>query len=342
MRTVPGTASAYSERAVGGNFVDYEIDRDKAARYGLNIADIEEVIMSAVGGENITTTVEGLERYPVNLRYPREMRDDIEALRNILIPTPSGAQIPISQVADIKIKKGAPVIKTENARKTVWVYVDIRGIDVGSYIRTAKEAVQKHIQIPPGYNIIWSGQFEYMVAARRNLNILVPVTLLVIFLLLYFNFKNFTETLIVMGSLPFALVGGIWLLYILGYNTSVAVWVGFIALAGLAAETGVVMLVYLDEAVSRYRKEGKLNSIKALHLAIEEGAVDRVRPKMMTVTTTIVGLLPIMWGTGTGSEVMRRIAAPMVGGLVTSTVLTLLIIPVIYEMAKRQLIKNSE
>ncbi|NQS98676.1 MAG: efflux RND transporter permease subunit [candidate division Zixibacteria bacterium] len=342
MRTLPGTSSAYSERAVGGNFIDYEINREEAARYGLTIDDIQNVIMSAVGGMNITKTVEGLERYPVNLRYPRELRDDLDALKNILISTPTGAQIPISQVADLKVKKGAPVIKTENARRTVWVYVDIRGIDVGTFIGQAKEALQNHVEIPAGYSIVWSGQFEYMEAARKNLQILVPVVLVIIFLLLYFHFHNFTESLIVMGGLPFALVGGIWLLYILDYNTSLAVWVGFIALAGLAAETGVVMLVYLDEAVARYKRGGILTSRKALNSAIMEGAVDRVRPKMMTVATTIIALLPIMWGTGTGSEVMRRIAAPMVGGLITSTILTLLIIPAIYEMAKRHLLPKTE
>lgn len=330
VQKIPGTLSAYADKVTGGNFIDFEINRDEAARYGLTVGDIQDVIQSAIGGMNVSYTVEGLERYPINVRYSRELRDSITKLKRIIVPTPSGAQIPIIQVADIIIRKGAPVIKSENARRTGWVYVDITGIDVGTYVKRAKEALAKEFTVPAGYSIVWSGQFEYMERANKRLKIVVPITLMIIFLLLYLNFKNLTESLIVMLSLPFALVGGIWFMYILGYNMSVAVGVGFIALAGVAAETGVVMLIYLDQAYKYRMNDGKMNSVKDLYDAIMEGAVDRVRPKLMTVTTTIVGLLPILWGTGTGSQVMKRIAAPMVGGMVTSTILTLLVIPTIY------------
>jgi len=290
--------------------------------------------MSAVGGMNITYTVEGLERYPVNLRYPRELRDNISSLKRVLIPTPGGAQIPIIQVADIQIKKGPAAIKSENARRTAWVYVDIKGIDVGTYVKNAQKVVAQEVAIPTGYNIIWSGQYEYMQAAAERFRVVIPITIIIIFLLLFFHFKNMTNSLIVMLSLPFAVVGGVWLMYLFGFNTSVAVYVGFIALVGLAAETGVVMLVYLEEAYHRYKREGKLNNLSDLHTSIREGAVERVRPKLMTVATTMIALLPLMIGHGTGSEVMKRMASPMVGGLVSSTILTLLIIPVIYAVVK--------
>ncbi|PIZ62403.1 MAG: CusA/CzcA family heavy metal efflux RND transporter, partial [Candidatus Marinimicrobia bacterium CG_4_10_14_0_2_um_filter_48_9] len=329
VQKIPGTLSAYADKVTGGNFLDFEIKRDEAARYGLTVGDIQDIIQSAIGGMNVTFTVEGLERYPVNVRYPRELRDSIEKLRRIMIPTPVGAQIPISQVADIFIHKGAPVIKSENARRTGWVYVDLTGIDVGTYVNRAKKVVARELTLPEGYSIIWSGQYEYMERANQRLKIVVPVTLTIIFMLLYFNFRNITESLIVMLSLPFTLIGGIWFMYLLDYNMSVAVGVGFIALAGLAAETGVVMLVYLDNAFQDRKSQGKMNSIQDLYAAVMEGAVDRVRPKMMTVTSTMVGLIPILWGSGTGSEVMKRIAAPMVGGMVTSTILTLVVIPTI-------------
>lgn len=330
IRTIPGTRSVYAERVTGGNYVDFIIDRRRAAAYGLNVGDVNDVIQSAVGGMNLSWTVEGLERYPINLRYPRELRDNLEALSRVLIPTPSGAQIPLGQLAQIEVSKGPAGIKSENARPTAWVYVDIKGVDVGTYVKDAQAKVSSEISIPPSYSLVWSGQYEYMQAAARQLNIIVPLTILVIFLLLYFLFKNFTQSLIVMLSLPFSLVGGVWLFYIFGFNTSVAVYVGFIALAGLAAETGVVMLVYLNEAVARYRKETRLNSEDDLKRAIKEGAVERVRPKLMTVTTTMLALLPALFSTGTGSEVMQRIAAPMVGGLISSTLLTLIIIPLLY------------
>lgn len=341
VQKIPGTLSAYADKVTGGNFIDFEINRDEAARYGLTVGDIQDIIQSAIGGMNVSYTVEGLERYPINVRYSRELRDSITKLKRIIVPTPSGAQIPITQVADIIIRKGAPVIKSENARRTGWVYVDITGIDVGTYVKRAKEALATEFKLPAGYSIVWSGQFEYMERANKRLKIVVPITLLIIFLLLFLNFRNLTESLIVMLSLPFALVGGIWFMYILGYNMSVAVGVGFIALAGIAAETGVVMLIYLDIAYKNRKNSGKMNTVKDLYSVVMEGAVDRVRPKLMTVTTTIAGLLPILWGTGTGSQVMKRIAAPMVGGMVTSTILTLLVIPTIYYMWKSFELKKN-
>lgn len=330
VRQIPGTASVISERVTGGNYIDFIIDREAAARYGLTVGDVQDVIMSAIGGMNVTTTVEGLERYPVNVRYSRELRDNLPALRRVLIPTPSGTEIPLGQVAEFDIKKGPAGIKSENARRTAWLYVDLSDIDVGSYVRMARQVVDTTVDFPPGYSIVWSGQYEYMQRAQARLQMVVPITLLIIFLLLYFNFKNIGESLIIMLSLPFALVGGIWLMWLSGYNMSVAVGVGFIALAGVAAETGVVMLLYIDNAYKDRLRHGEMKTLADLHGAIVHGAVERVRPKLMTVTTTIMGLLPIMWGHGTGSQVMKRIAAPMVGGLITSTVLTLIVIPAIY------------
>ncbi|OQX91772.1 MAG: CusA/CzcA family heavy metal efflux RND transporter [candidate division Zixibacteria bacterium 4484_95] len=340
VRKIKGTRSVYAERVTGGNYLDIDIDRFKAAAYGLKIDDIQNIIKSAIGGMNITQTIEGLERYPVNIRYPREFRDSPDAIRQVLIDTPNGGKIPLGQVALIDFKKGAVMIKTENARPTAWVYVDIDNIDVGTYVKTARNAVEKNIKIPPGYSIVWSGQYENMQAVAEKLKVIIPLTLVVILLLLFLHFKNLANSLIVMLSLPFALVGGIWLFYIFGYNTSVAVYVGFIALAGLAAETGVVMLVYLEEAVKRYRKEEKLKSKSDLHAAVMEGAVERVRPKLMTVSTTIIALLPIMFGHGTGSEIMQRIAAPMIGGLISSTILTLIIVPVLFYIVKVRDITN--
>lgn len=334
VRRLKGTLSVYSERVVGGNYVDFKIRRYEIARYGLTVGDVQDIFMSAVGGMNVTFTVEGLERYPVNLRYSREFRDNIEALKRVLVPTPTGAQVPLSQLADISIHKGPAGIKSENARKTAWVYVDIRGIDVGTYVKNARKAISEEITLPPKYSIVWSGQFEYMQAAAKKFKTVIPLAIIVIFILLFFHFKNITESLVVMLALPFALVGGIWWLYLADYNTSVAVFVGFIALAGLAAETGVVMLVYLDGAIKRYRSESRLRTTGDMNNAILEGAVERVRPKLMTVATTMIGLFPIMIGHGTGSEVMRRIAAPMVGGLISSTLLTLIIIPAVYSIIR--------
>ena len=334
VRQVPGTLSVFPDKTVGGNYLDFKIKRLEAARYGLTVGDVQDVIMSAIGGMNVTYTVEGLQRYPVNVRYSRELRDNLQALQRVLIPTPTGAQIPLSYVADLEIRKGPPVIKSENARKTAWLYVDIRGIDVGTYVKKAKAAVDTQVDFPEGYSLVWSGQYEYMQRAQQRLRIAVPITLIIIFLLLYFNFRNLTESLIVMLSLPFALVGGIWLLYILNYNFSVAVGVGFIALAGVSAEIGVVMLIYLDHAYGARKFSGRLREPRDLISAIVEGAAERVRPIMMTVTAIMAGLLPILWGHGTGSQVMKRIAAPMVGGMVSSTLLTLIVIPVIYNIWK--------
>jgi len=335
MQNIPGTFSAFSERVTGGNYLDFEIRRDHIARYGLTIADVQAVIMTAVGGMNVTYTVEGLERYPVSLRYNRELRDDLKRLKRVLVPTPTGTQVPLAQLVDFSIHKGPAGIKTENSRKTAWIYVDLKGVDVGSYVNKAKEIVDQQVDFPSGYSIVWSGQYEYMEKARKTLNIIVPITVLVIFILLYIHFKSIVESAIVMATLPFALIGGIWLLFILDYNISVAVVVGFIALAGLAAETGVVMLVYLDESFNRRKAEGRMNTEDDIHEAIVEGAVDRVRPKLMTVATTLIGLLAVMYGAETGSQVMKRIAAPMVGGLISSTVLTLVILPVVYDIWKR-------
>jgi Cu(I)/Ag(I) efflux system membrane protein CusA/SilA len=342
LQNVQGTASVISERVTGGNYVDFTIDRAAAARYGLTTGDVQDVIMSAIGGMNVTTTVEGLERYPINVRYSRELRDNIPALKRVLVSTPSGAQIALGQLADLEIKKGPAGIKSENARRTAWLYVDLKDIDVGTYVENAKEVVNSHVELPAGYSMVWSGQYEYMERANERLRIVVPITLLIIFLLLYFNFKNISESLIIMLSLPFSLVGGIWLIWLSGYNMSVAVVVGFIALAGVAAETGVVMLLYIDNAFKDQVRAGEMRHRGDLRRAVIHGAVERVRPKLMTVMTTIMGLLPIMWSTGTGAQVMKRIAAPMVGGLISSTVLTLIVIPAIYMLWKQHNMPKQE
>jgi Cu(I)/Ag(I) efflux system membrane protein CusA/SilA len=331
-----GTLSAYAERVMGGSFLDVDIRRDEAARYGLTTGDVQDVITSAVGGMNVTTTVEGLERYPVSVRYPRGLRDNVSGLRNVLVPTASGAQIPLGQLAELRLSEGPSMIKSENARPNAWVFVDLEpGVDVGSYVRRAQERVARLVALPPGYSIRWSGQYEYLERAGRRLRILVPVTVAVIFLLLFLHFRRVAEVLVLMATLPFALVGAVWLMALLGFNMSIAVAVGFIAVAGLAAETGVVMLVYLDQSVRRYRQEGRLTSKERLGEALAEGAVLRVRPLLMTAATTILGLLPVMFGSGTGAEVMKRIAAPMVGGLVSVTVLVLVVLPALYVLVQR-------
>ena len=342
LQSVAGTASVYSERVVGGNYIDVEIRREDAARYGLNVRDVQDVIMSAVGGMNVTSTVEGLERYPVNVRYPRELRSNLEELRQIAVHTPMGHAVPLGQVADISVTKGAPAIKSENARRTAWIFVDLSTDDVGGYVEEARKIVDAHVVLPEGVSLVWSGQYEYMQRANERLSVVIPITLGIIFILLYAHFRQLGETLMVMvGTIVFAPIGGIWLLYLSGYNMSVAAGVGFIALAGLAAETGVVMIVYLDEAFTRYIEEGRMTSTDDLKAAIMEGAVDRVRPKLMTVATTMIGLLPVMYGTETGTRVMKRIAAPMVGGLVSSTVLTLVLIPAIYLLWKGQQLRRG-
>jgi Cu(I)/Ag(I) efflux system membrane protein CusA/SilA len=337
VQQVPGTASAYSERVAGGRYVVADIDRVAASRHGLNIADVQEVISTAVGGMVVTQSVEGLERYPVNVRYPRDLRDSAEKLRNLPIVTPSGAHIPLGEVADVRIEMGAAMIKSENARPNGWTFVDIKGRDVGSYVEEARRVVAEQVALPPGYSIAWSGQYEYMVRAKERLSVVVPVTLLIIVVLLYLNFRNLTEVLIIMGTLPMALVGGVWLLYLLGYNLSVAVGVGFIALAGVAVEIGVVMLVYLNQALRHHPAfSGGSATAQDLREAVVNGALLRVRPVMMTVATIIAGLLPIMLGDGTGSEVMRRIAAPMVGGMISATLLTLIVIPAVFLLWKQR------
>ncbi|MFQ5534538.1 MAG: efflux RND transporter permease subunit [Sphingomonadales bacterium] len=334
IRDVPGTASVYAERVTGGRFIDVDIDRVAAARFGLNIADVQDIVQTAIGGMTVTQSVEGLERYPVNLRYPRGIRDSLDRLRGLPVVTPFGAQIPLGRLATIEVSNGPGVVRSENARLNGWIYVDISGRDIGSYVADARRAVLEQVDMPPGYSLAWSGQYEYMERARERLGLVVPVTLVIILLLLYLSFRNLTAVLIIMGTLPLALVGGIWLLYLLGYNMSVAVGVGFIALAGVAVEIGVLMMVYLNEAWGRRRREareqGRAVTAEDLRAAVIDGALLRVRPIMMTVSVIIAGLLPIMVGTGTGSEVMRRIAAPMVGGMVSATVLTLLVIPAMF------------
>ncbi len=337
LRPMPEVLSAYSERVTGGNFIDINIDREKAAREGLLVADIQDVIKSAVGGMNISWTVEGLERYPINVRYPRELRNNIDKLKRLTITSPMGYAVPLGQVADIEITKGPPMIKSENARRTAWIFVDLKTSDIGGFVKKAKEIINAQIEIPEGISLVWSGQFEYMERAAKRLLIVVPITLALIFLILFMNFRNITESLIMMITIPFALIGGIWLMYFSDYNLSVAVGVGFIALAGLAAENGVVLLVYLDVAYNRWKKSGKLNTISNLKSAIMEGSAERVRPILMTVATDVIGLMPIMFGTSTGIRVMKRIAAPMVGGLISSAIMTLVILPTIYYLWKRHL-----
>ena len=341
IRTVPGTLSAFAERAVGGNYLDIDINRTEAARYGLTVGDVQSIIQTAMGGMSITTTVEGLERYPVNLRYSRELRDNMEALQRVLVPSPMGEQIPIGQLATITPRKGPMVIRTEDTRPNAWVFVDIKGIDVGTYVQRAQRAVSENIKLPTGYNIIWSGQYEYMQRASKRLMYAIPLTLFIVFVLLFLNTRSITKVSIVFLAVPFSLIGAFWLLYLLGYNLSIAVWVGIIALAGLDAETGVIMLLYLDVAYEEWQKKGMLRSLKDLKDAIHYGAVQRVRPKFMTVVTTMIGLVPIMWSTGTGADVMKRIAAPMIGGLTTSFILELAVYPVIFFLWKSSTLRKE-
>ncbi|HMN38828.1 MAG TPA: CusA/CzcA family heavy metal efflux RND transporter [Hyphomicrobium sp.] len=341
IKTVPGTSSAYAERIMGGYYLDIEPDRRELARYALSLADVQEVVASAIGAQTVTTTVEGRERYGVAVRYPRDVRSDpVSISREVLVPLANGASVPLGQVAKISLREGPAVIRTENAQLAAYVFVDARDRDLGGYVADAQKAVAENVDFPPGYYAVWSGQFEYYERAKKRLSIVVPLTLLAILMLLYMNFRRMTETLIVMLSLPFALVGGVWLMWWMGFNMSVAVAVGFIALAGVAAETGVIMLIYLDHALEarleRARAQGRAFTREDVHAAVMEGAVERVRPKIMTVVAIMAGLLPILWSHGTGSEVMQRIAVPMVGGMVSSTVLTLIVIPVIYALVKQR------
>ena len=362
VRTIPGTRSAFAERSVSGYYLDIDIDRAEAARHGLNVGDVQTVIATAVGGMTVTQTVEGRERYGVRIRYPQELRDSPERLASVLIPVshglggPAGTPmaggmpgssgnatsvggetfVPLGQIATIRQEAGPMVVRTEGAQPTAWVYIDVGDRDIGSYVAEARTAVERAVVLPTGYTLVWSGQYEYMQRAATKLKVVVPATLAIIFLLLYFNFGRLGETAIVMLSLPFALVGGLWFIWLLGYNWSVAVAIGFVALAGVAAETGVIMLIYLDHAWQSKRSEGRVPSLQDLYDAVMEGAVERVRPKLMTVTAIMAGLLPILWGTGAGASVMKRIAAPMVGGMVSSTLLTLLVIPAIYSLWKER------
>jgi copper/silver efflux system protein len=332
--SVKGTRNVFAERVTGGYYVDFKVRRDQIARYGLTVGDVEMVIESAIGGANVTTTIEGRERFPVNVRYQRYYRTDISTLRRTLIATPGGAQVPLEQVADISLSTGPTVIRTEQAQLLGYVYVDVADRDIGSYVDEAKRVVGQMVKLPEGYYLEWSGQYEYMIRAAERLKIVIPVTLLIVIVLLYFNTGNPVKIAIVLLAVPFSLVGAFWLLFLLGYNMSVAVWVGIIALAGVDAETGVVMLLYLDHAFDRFKAEGRMNSLRDLQDAVEDGAVKRIRPKMMTVMAILMGLLPIMWGHGAGADVMKRIAAPMVGGVITSFILELLIYPVIFTVWK--------
>jgi Cu(I)/Ag(I) efflux system membrane protein CusA/SilA len=342
LKLLPETRSVFAERVAGGYFVDFDLKRDQLARYGLSVADAQNVVMSAIGGENVTTTIEGRARYPVNVRYPRELRDNLERLGQVLVPTPSGAQIPIVQIADIKRVNGPSMIRDENAMLAGYVFVDLATSDIGGYVERAKKLVQNQLKLPPGYSLVWSGQYENMLRVRERLKVVVPVTLVLIFALLYMNTKSVTKASIVMLAVPFSLIGAVWLMYLLNYNISIAAWVGMIALMGLDAETGVFMLLFLDLSYEDAKRKGLLKNKPQLIEAIIHGAVKRVRPKMMTVSAAFMGLMPIMWSVGTGSDMMKRVVAPMVGGLATSFVLELLVYPSIYFLWKwRAEVKNQ-
>ena len=342
IKDIPGTRSAFAERSLGGNYVDFEIDRNAIARYGLTVEDVQDVFNSAIGGMSIGQTVEGLERYPINMRYQRDYRENISDLGRVLVPLPNGGSIPLEQLGTLIIRTGPSMIKSENARPNVWVYVDIQGIDIGTYIKQAKEKLSNNLSLPAGYSLKWSGQFEYMERAESHLALVIPLTLLIVIVLLYMNTKSVTKTGIVLLAMPFSLVGAIWYLYFAGFNLSVAVWVGIIALLGVDAETGVVMLLYLDLEYEKFKKNGMMQNVAHLREAVFEGAVKRIRPKMMTVMTTLLGLLPIVIGLGTGSDVMKRIAAPMVGGIITSMIMELTVYPAIfYSLKKRELQKEN-
>jgi Cu(I)/Ag(I) efflux system membrane protein CusA/SilA len=368
VKQIPGTRSVYAERVTTGYFLDIEVKREEAARYGLSVQDVQEVIESAVGGMNLTTTIEGRQRYPVNVRYARELRGDVEQLKKVLIPLggmggsqqaaaaqgtgmggsirPSSTinrqspRVPLGQVADIKVVRGPTSIKSEEGLLSAYVFVDFSGRDVGGYVEEAKKSVAS-LKIPEGYRLQWSGEYEYLVKTHERLKLVIPLTLLIIFVLIFFNTKSITKTAIVLLAIPFSLVGSFWFLYLLGYNMSIAVWVGIIALAGLDAETGVVMLLYLELAHDRWKKDGKLTNIGALKDSIMFGAVKRIRPKIMTVGVILAGLIPVMFSHGAGSDIMKRIAAPMVGGVITSTILELIIYPSIYMLWKQREFKKD-
>ncbi|GAW87217.1 Cu(I)/Ag(I) efflux system membrane protein CusA/SilA [Bathymodiolus platifrons methanotrophic gill symbiont] len=333
MKSLPETLSAYGDRAVGGYYLDFDINRVAAARYGLTVGDVQDVVQSAIGGMNITETVEGLERYPVNLRYPRELRDNLESLQRVLIPTPTGSQIPLALVSTLNLRRGPPVIKSKNARPNAWIYVDISSSDIGGFVHKAKQVLAEKVSIPAGYTITWSGQFEYMQRAAERLKIVIPITFLIIFFLLYLTFGNITEPMIVMLTVPFGLIGGIWIVYLYGFNLSVAVYVGFIALAGTAAETGVMVLNFIDIEIAKLRQQKQqLLSAPEISNAVATATALRVRPVAITAISTMIGLVPIMLSSGTGADVTQRIAAPVLGGMVTVLLLSLLVFPVIYSL----------
>lgn len=336
IRAVPGTTSAFFERVSGGRYIDVTPDRLAAARYGLNVMDVQDLVATAIGGVSVGETVEGLARYPISVRYPRDLRDSVAKLRELPFVTARGESLTLGQVAEVSIVDGPPVIRSENARLNGWVYVDIRGRDLGSFVAEARQAVAEQVKLPGGYTVNWSGQFEYLQRAAERLQVVIPLTLSIIFLLLYLSFGRVTEAGLILLTLPLALIGGIWLVYLLGHHLSVASAVGFIALAGVAAEFGVVTLVYLDQAVRQREERSALNSLADLRAALVEGAVLRVRPKAMTVTVIVASLLPLFWGSGTGSEVMERIAAPMIGGMITAPLLSMIVIPAAYYLMKRR------
>src|SRR5207247_1710170 len=336
VRQVPGVTSAFAERLAGGRYVDVSIDRERAARYGLNISDVQSIVSAAIGGDDIGETVEGLQRFPINVRYPREVRDSLQGLRDRPVLTERGAQIRLGDVASIGIADGPSMLKSENARLSGWVYVDVRGRPLSTAVRDMQRTVARQVKMPAGYSISWSGQFECLERATERLKIVVPATLTIIFVLLYLTFRRASDAALIMATLPFALVGGFWLMWLLGYNMSIASAVGFIALGGVAAEIGVVMLVYINQAVAEHEARGKLQDDRDLAAAMIAGAALRVRPIAMTVAVIIAGLLPIMWGSGTGSEVMRRIAAPMVGGMVSAPLLSMFVIPAAYLLVRRR------
>ncbi len=332
LKDVPGTRNIFAERVTGGYYLDFNIRREEIARYGLTIEEVEAVLETAIGGMTVTTTVEGRERYPVNIRYFRDFRSDLGPLKRVLVPTMSGAQIPLGQLVDLKLSTGTTLVRSEEGELAAYVFIDVTGRDIGGYVKDLKRIVAEKVQVPPGYHLVWSGQYEYMERAKERLKIVIPLTLLIVFVLLYFNTAHVGKVFIVLLAVPFSLIGAFWFIYLLGYHLSVAVWVGIIALAGVDAETGVIMLLYLDGAYEKWRNKGRMNNIQDLREAIREGAVKRIRPKMMTVMAIIMGLLPIMWSHGAGADVMKRIAAPMIGGIVTSFVLELVIYPVIFEI----------
>jgi Cu(I)/Ag(I) efflux system membrane protein CusA/SilA len=330
LRDVPGTRSVYAERATGGYFLDFEINRDEIARYGLKVMDVGRIIESAIGGENIATTIEGRERYPINVRYLRELRDDPEKLKRVLVTTPAGIQVPLAQLATLRFVSGPPMIRDENGRLAAYVYVDMAGRDIGGYVEDLKRAVQGRIELPPGYTIAWSGQYEFMQRVRERLAVVVPLTLLIIFVVFYLTFRSVAETLMVMLGVPLALVGAMWYLAVLEYNMSIAVWVGIITVVGTAAETSAVMLAYLDEACARRKAAGGLKTLEDLLETVHLGAVERIRPMAMIGLVDVLGLVPVMLATGTGADVMKRVAAPQVGGVLSAMLLTLFVIPPVY------------